>query len=190
MVYEAMKRALAPLGIYRGDAEALSHELAAYSAELEALYEKLGLLMRERFIGTAEDIGLAVYEELFGPVRTGESAQSRREMLRLRMNLGEGDFTPAGMRRAMDSLGVSCQISEFPTLNKLNITATSDCSHAMQAFIRREAEKLAPAHLEFQITFNTLTWSEIDGLDLTFAQSDASDLSWNELDNRTHEDIE
>lgn len=189
MVYESMKRSLEPPGVYRSDAQALEWELRAYAEGLEALYEELGSLMRERFISTAEDIGLRVYEELFGPDRTGESAQSRREMLRLRMNLGEGDFTPAGIRRALDSLGLSYQISEFPALNWLTVTATTDCSDAMQAFIRREAEKMIPAHLEFQITFNTLTWSDIDGLDLSFAQSDALNLSWDELDNRKPEDI-
>ena len=190
MVYEAMKSSMAPLGIYGTDPPELDRELTVYAEELEALYEELGVLVRERFIGTAEDIGLSVYEALFGPDRTGESAESRREKLLLRMNLGEGDFTPAGIRRALDSFGLSCQISEFPTLNRLNITAVTDYTEAQQAFILREVEKIIPAHLDFQMTFNTMTWSDIDGLDLSFTQSDALDLSWNELDKRRPGDTE
>lgn len=190
MVYEAMRSSLTPLGSYGSHAPILELELTVYAGELEALYEELAVIGRERFISTAEDIGLSVYETLFGPERTGESAESRREKLLLRMNLGEGDFTPAGIRRALDSLGVSCQISEFPTLNRLNITAATDLTEAQQAFILREVEKIVPAHLDFQMTFNTMTWDDIDGLDLTFTQSDALDLSWDELDKRKPEDTE
>lgn len=187
MVFETMKSSMAPLGLYGDDTPELDCELTVYAAELEALYDELGFLAREGFIASAEDIGLSVYEELFGPERTGENAESRRAKLLLRMNLGDGDFTPAGIRRALDSFGLICQISEFPTLNKLNITATTDYTEAQQAFILREVEKIVPAHLDFQMTFNTMTWMDIDGLDLSFAQSDALDLSWDELDKRKPE---
>lgn len=185
MVYETMKRSLAPIGLYRPDAEISDRELHVFAEELERLYTELDGMFRERFIGTAEDVGLRVYEELFGPSRDGESVEKRRELLMLRMNLGESDFTPAGIRRALDSLGLEYQISEFPTLNRLNITATTNCSQAQQAFILREVGKIVPAHLEFQMTFNTMTWADIDALDLSFSQSDQNDLTWRELDERT-----
>ena len=35
------------------------------------------------------------------------------------------------------------------------------------------------------MTFNTLTWADIDALELSFSQSDQNDLTWQELDERT-----
>ncbi|OON84779.1 hypothetical protein B0D78_12440, partial [Pyramidobacter sp. C12-8] len=66
-------------------------------------------------------------------------------MLRLRMNLGEGDFTPAGIRKALDSFGLEYTLSEFPHSGQLNVTAAADYSRAQKAWIRREVTKIIPA---------------------------------------------
>ncbi|MBQ3329837.1 MAG: DUF2313 domain-containing protein [Ruminococcus sp.] len=184
-VSERLNHALSPVGIYTAGADALSWELTAYSVELERLYTDLGVLFRERFITTAQDIGLKAYEELFGPERTDESTADRREKLLLRLNLGGGDFTPVGVRRALDSFGLEYTISEFPSIGKMTVTATTDYSQAQQAWIRREVEKIIPAHIEFQLTFNTMTWAQWDALDRTFAAIDGEDMTWRQIDNRT-----
>lgn len=184
-VYENLVRRTAPVGIYAADAEALDWELKTYASELERLYTRLGEMFRERFLSTAQDEGLAAYERLFGPVRSGESAAVRRRMLKQRIELGDGDFTPAGIRKALDSFGLTYVISEFPHLNKLNVISQTDYSEEQQAWIRREVEKIIPAHIEFQLTFNTLTWAQWDALDRTFHAIDAEDNTWRQIDNRT-----
>ncbi len=186
MIYEKMKAATEAVGVYSPDAVNLGHELRVYAEELDLLYEDLDDMFRERFISTAGELGLSAYEELFGPVRSDLSLAERRERLYLRMNLGEGDFTLAGIRKALDSFGLSCTIDEYPELGRLNITATTDYSPREQAYIRGQVSKIIPAHIEFQLTFNTLTWDQIDALDLTFAQFDEEDLTWNELDLRSN----
>ncbi|MBQ3264328.1 MAG: DUF2313 domain-containing protein [Ruminococcus sp.] len=185
-VFERLRASLSPVGIYDSDAEVLSVELKAYADELELLYDQLGAMFRERFIETAQDAGLAAYESMFGPVRSEESVEGRRAMLQLRMNLGGGDFTPAGIRRALDSLGLEYTISEFPHIGKLNVTATADYTQAQQIWIRREVEKIVPAHVEFQLTFNSLTWAQIDAFDRTYQTIDGADLTWAQIDNRTY----
>ena len=182
---EKLLRRHLTVGIYDDDAEALWQELKAYAAELDLLNSELQRIFRERFITTAEDEGLSRYEELFGPDRTGESAESRREMLLLRMNLGNGDFTLGGLQRALDSLGLDCVISEFPAIGRLNVTAVTDYSPARQAWIRREVAKLIPPGIEFQLTFNTMTWTQWDALDRTFAAIDAENSTWHDIDERT-----
>ncbi len=183
-VYEAMRRRTGAVGIYDDNAPVLEWELESYAEELERLYTELDGMFRERFISTAEAVGLREYEELFGPERSDWSVEKRREMLHLRMNLGEGDFTPEGIRKALESFGLSYVLSEFPDLNRLNIAATADYSDAEQGFILREVSKIIPAHIEFQLTFNTLTWDDIDAMNKTFSEIDAEDLSWAELDAR------
>ena len=186
MVYESMKASVAPLKIYGEQALNLDLELRVYAEEIELLYSQLDSMFRERFIGTAQNEGLTVYEELFGPERSNESVERRREMLNLRMNLGEGDFTPGGIKKALDSLGLDSIISEYPELQKLNIIAvTEDYTLEEQAFIEREIAKIVPAHLEFQITFNTLTWGQLDDMDRSFYDIDAENLTWKQADTRT-----
>lgn len=182
MVLESMKKALAPLMIYRSGAPHLGKELRTYADEIELLYAELDGILPERFLATATDRGLREYEELFGPARDTLPVEDRRERLRLRLSLGEEDFTPAGIRKTLDSLGLSYIISEFPSLNRLSIVAQSDYTKAEQSFIAAEVAKIVPSHLEFQMVFNTLMWSELDARDLTFAALDGSDLTWDEID--------
>lgn len=184
-VFETMKAALAPIGVYGDDTPVLDAELYACSSEIERMYAELDAMFKERFISTAEDIGLSEYEKLFGPVRSGESASHRREMLLLRMNLGGGDFTPAGIRKALDSLDLHYTVSEYPTMSCLNIVATGDYTAAEQAFISREVSQIVPAHLKFQLSFNSLTWDQIDAADERFSDYDNDDLTWQQLDLRT-----
>ena len=185
MVLETMKKALAPIGVYDTSAPGLNAELKAYADELERLYEKLGGILPERFTATATAEGLSVYEEYFGPARTDKTLAERRAMLRQRLSLGGADFTPAGVRRALDSFGLDYTISEFPSAYQLVITAQTDHDRAEQRFISREVAKIIPAHIEYQMVFNTATWSELDSRDMTFADLDGDDLTWDDIDSIT-----
>lgn len=184
-VFDKMKERLSAVGIYGDDAVALSWELRAYAAEIELLYADLGEMFRERFITTAQDLGLSEYERIFGPVREEESTEERRRLLLLRLNLGNDDFTVNGIRRALDSFGLTYTISEFPEIGKMNVLATTDYSPAEQAWIKNEVSKIVPAHIEFQLSFNTMTWEHWDDLNRTFSAIDSEDLTWDQIDNRT-----
>lgn len=181
-VYENMKEAIGAIRLYDADAPHLSAELRAYADELERLYDGLDGLLPERFLLTAGDRGLSAYEEMFGPARTGTALEERRRLLKLRFSLGGGDFTPGGIRQALDSFGLEYVIAEFPHFNRLNIIAQTDYTKAQQAFIRRETAKIIPAHIEYQLVFNTLTWSELDARDRTFASLDHENLTWEQID--------
>ena len=177
-----MRTALAPLLIYRSNAPYLRVELRTYADELERLYAELDAMLAERFIATAEDSGLREYEELFGPACDTLPTQTRRERLLKRLSLGEGDFTPAGVRKALESCGLACTVTEFPALNRLNLVATADYTKAEQALIRREVAKTIPPHIEYQLVFRTMTWSEHDARNKTFAALDGDSLTWEEID--------
>ena len=180
--YENMKAALGAITLYDPDAPNLSAELRAYADELDRTRSELDALLPERFLQTAGDRGLSEYEEMFGPAMSGLSLEERRRRLLLRMTLGGGDFTPAGICRALDSFGLDYAIAEFPALNRLNITAQSDYSKAQQDLIRQETGKIIPAHIEYQLVFNTLTWAQLDARDKTFAQLDNDNLTWEQID--------
>ena len=187
MIYERMKERTGTAGIYSDDAERLSVEIRVYAEELERSRETLDRLLRERFVTTAQDEGLGAYERLFDAVTEGKTVEQRRESLLLRMSLREDDFTPAGIRRALDSLGVSYDLNEYPVQRRVNITVTSDHTLKEQAFIRSQVSGMIPAHLICQLSFNTLTWQELDNMNRTFSSIDSEDMTWDQIDNRQNE---
>lgn len=184
-VFEKMKEHLSKVRVYDDDAVVLGWELKAYAAEVERLYTELREMFRERFISTAQDMGLSAYEKIFGPVREDETAEERRRLLLLRLNLGNNDFTVGGFKKALDSFGLSYTISEFPAIGRMNVLATTDYSTAEQAWIKNEVSKIVPAHIEFQLSFNTMTWDQWDALNMTFGAIDNDDMTWEQIDNRT-----
>ncbi len=181
MVLESMLHSMEPLMIYRADAEHLIHELSTYADEIDRIYVELNTILPEAFLATAVDRGLREYEELFGPAREALTPAQRRTLLRQRMSLGEGDFTLAGIQKALDSFGLEYTISEFPRMNRLNIIAQTDYTKAEQAFIDREVSKIIPTHLDYQMVFNTLTWEQLDARNKTFEELDLDNLTWEQI---------
>ena len=181
-IYSHMRAALRAIRLYNLRAEHLSAELHAYADELERLDDDLEDLLPERFLHTAKDKGLSAYEELFGPARSDLSLRDRRRLLLLRLSLGSGDFTPDGIRQALDSFGLDYVITEFPAYDRLNIIAQTDYSQEQQNFIRTETAKIIPAHIEYQLVFNTLTWSELDARNKSFTELDGDNLTWEQID--------
>ena len=182
MVLDSMKRAIGAVGIYDVSAPALNAELSVYSDELERLYTALAAILPERFLSTAGDEGLSAYERLFGPARSSMSPSERRQRLKQRFSLGGGSFTVEGVEQALDSFGLSYLIDEHPAYDRLNIIAQTDYSRAEQAFIAAEVGKIIPAHIEYQMVFNTLMWSELDARDKSFSQLDNDNLTWEQID--------
>jgi hypothetical protein len=182
MVLDSMKRALGAVGVYDLSAPTLSAELRAYADELERLYTALAAIPPERFLSTAGDEGLSAYERLFGPVRSTLSLSERRQRLKKRFTLGGSSFTPAAIAQALDSFGLSYIIDEHPAYNRLNIIAQTDYTEAEQAFIAEQVGKIIPAHIECQMVFNTLMWSELDARDKRFSELDNDNLTWEQID--------
>lgn len=182
IAYENMKKALSAVRLYDPDAPNLSAELHAYADELDRAQDEWEALLKEGFLTTAEDRGLSEYEEMFGPAREELSVADRRRMITARIALGKGDFTPAGICRALDSFGLSYVVAEFPTHDRVNIIAQTDYSKAQQNLIRQETAKIIPAHIEFQMVFNSMTWAQLDARNKTFIQLDNDNLSWEQLD--------
>ena len=182
MILDSMQKALEPIKLYDTEAPQLTAELRAYADELEILNGELSSLICERFVYSATEYGISRYEEMFGPVRDDLSLSERRRLLRLRLTQGNGDFTPAGIRQALDSFGLEYVISEFPTFDRVNVIAQTDYNEAQRSFIKREVGKIMPAHVEYQMVFNTLTWDELDARDKTFSGLDNDDLTWESFD--------
>ena len=185
----SMKKKLSPLGLYRLDHSHIEDELYVYALELDRIREESDRLLREMFLSTAMEEGLSMMERMFSRPHTQLSVQTRREMLQKRLCLGLSDFTLEGLRTALDSFHLSHTICEYPSLNKLVVLAQGDYPENEEKWIESEAQKFVPLHLEFQLDFNSLSWEEIDGRDLTYATFDSENRTWKTLDKLRASDI-
>lgn len=181
--YQSMRAALAPTGLY-ADAGAIAMELWAYAQELDRVYEELDEILDDGFIITAGAQALGEIERIFGPERVATLAQ-RRQMLLQRIPLGNGSFTPEQFMQGLASLGLQCEVAEYPHLNRMNILAQGNYTEAEKSFITAEVQKLSPAHLEVQVVFNTLTWQQWDDRNRDFSTLDQQNLTWDQIDSQS-----
>ena len=179
-----MISAMGAVGLY--DLTPGSHiynEMRTYAESFDALYEAIDDILDECFIQTADDIGLEMYEELTGRIRDDLTLEKRREMALALVNIKPDDFTPDGAERFFDSLGLECEITEYPqNFEMLIIPTAGEYSRSEQERIRERAEEFMPCHITCTVEFRDADWDTYDGLDNTFDDWDALDFTWNALD--------
>ncbi len=186
--YLSMKKALNDTGLYDFQNTTVDCEISAYSVELERLDSLQNRMLKEAFFQTASTYGLTNYELIYGPIMDNLPLQKRREMLIKRESINRNDFTLSGFDKALSSFNMDYVIDEFPKFNRIMVYAEGDYTQANKEWIRSQVEKILPAHLEWQVLFNSISWDKLDAKDLTFTAFDALDMSWDDFDNLTEED--
>lgn len=182
---EQMLLLLRPLGIYTLEEESLVYcELASYAKGFALVYDRLALLYREAFLPTAESFGLDYLEQLMGfPANNKLDLERRRELLRYTISLAAGDYDLEGMKNGLRSIGLDAEIEEDRENERLYITANAFLGNFISYDrLKRDAQKILPAHLEVIFEFGNFTWDAFDAKDKTFDQLDARDFSWDEFE--------
>lgn len=186
--YISMKKALFDTGLYDFQNTTVNCEISAYAVEIERLDSLLNRMLNEAFFQTASTYGLTNYELIYGPTMDNLPLNKRRDMLIKRESICRKDFTLSGFDKALTSFNLDYVIDEFPRFNRVMVYAEGDYTEAQKEWIRSQVEKILPAHLEWQVLFNSISWDELDEKDMTFTEIDALDMSWDDFDNLTEED--
>lgn len=186
--YLSMEKALSDTGLYEFENTTVNCEILAYSVEIERLNNLLNRMLKEAFFQTAGSYGLTNYELIYGPSMDNLPLQKRRDMLIKRESINRKDFTLSGFDKALSSFNMEYVINEFPQFNRVMVYAEGDYTDARKEWIRSQVEKILPAHLEWQVLFNSISWDKLDEKDLTFTAFDTLDMSWDDFDNLTEED--
>ena len=114
-VLESLLSRLSPIKLYSlKEGGNTYNELSAFAVGLEILRFELSEMLLECFLSSAESYGLSRYERLWGGEREHLPTDKRREMLISRSSLNLNDFTPQGVSKIFDLLGVAGTINEFP----------------------------------------------------------------------------
>lgn len=179
---ERLQQALRPLGVYRIKNEGLLFaELSAYAAALSLLDEKMSGLEREAFISTAEDEGLSKRERLFTNEKQSVSLLDRRHMLLYRAAVKRSDFTVSALEKALTAAGMRAAVYENPggtvAIHCIELIGRYD-----EATAKKAAEEFLPAHLNFVFDFRRMKWSDVEAQSLTFSQMDQKDMTWAQID--------
>ncbi len=182
--FDNMSEAMSAFGIYDlliGDV--ILRELECYSAVMDDVSDNIDDAIGECFIETAEESGLAEYEKIVGPVRNSLSLADRRNMIKSMIALTANDFTPSGLQRFFNSLGIVCDVVEDPCFYNILITPRArNYSSAEKRFIKERVAGFLPCHLDFVVEFRTANWNTYDSFSRSFDEWDSMNYSWNKLD--------
>ena len=157
----------------------------AYAAGLALFRQRLEQCRDDLFLATCSLERLARWEELLDlPVARTDEA-SRREMAAVKLSIGEGDFTPEGIRR---SLLAGCRSGSGTGRGFL---PAADPGHRCPDHRRLPdpgrsqgpgAGRMLPAHLEVEFDIGVLTWEMFEAIGLDFAAWDSRDFTWEWFD--------
>ena len=115
------------IGLYRLTfGETISFELRAYSEILDELFDDINELSQEGFVSTAVGYGLAAYEKMNGPEKTGTPVELRRKMIGSLININVNDNNVEGIKKFFRSLNVECTVMESPSVSDIYIRPTTN----------------------------------------------------------------
>ena len=173
-----------PLRVYdRSEGSHIFRELQAYAAGLELFRQRLKRCRDDLFLATCSLERLARWEELLDlPVaRSGEA--SRRKMAAVKLSLGEGDFTPEGIRRSLLASGLEAALQEEFSRRLIRVTdARIIGGYQTLDEVKQQVRRMLPAHLEVEFDIGILTWEMFEGFGLDFAAWDRRDFTWEWFD--------
>lgn len=180
----SMTALLDPLRLYDlSEGSHIFRELQAYAAGLELFRQRLKRCRDDLFLATCSLERLARWEELLDlPVaRSGEA--SRRKMAAVKLSLGEGDFTPEGIRRSLLASGLEAALQEEFSRRLIRVTdARIIGGYQTLDEVKQQVRRMLPAHLEVEFDIGILTWEMFEGFGLDFAAWDRRDFTWEWFD--------
>ena len=165
---------LSPLGIYSLSRTSLVYkELKVYAYAFLSITQYINSILREAFVSSAENDGLALKEQLFGSERPDLTVSERRERLITLLSLCSDDFTEDDIRNQLLLSGISNGFTadaQNETFALLSLPQTNDPVEL--SVYSKAVDKIAPAHLFPLINIGEMTWDSIDGYNHTFWEWD------------------
>ena len=207
--WESMVALLDPLRLYDLSPESfVSRELMAYAAGLALFRQRLEQCRDDLFLATytgwrqaglagavSATVGIVLpafllfwglsfcFEELLDlPVARTDEA-SRREMAAVKLSIGEGDFTPEGIRRSLLAAGLEAELEEDFSQRLIRVTdARIIGGYQTLDEVKAQVRRMLPAHLEVEFDIGVLTWEMFEAIGLDFAAWDSRDFTWEWFD--------
>ncbi len=183
-VISTLVKNLQPLNLYSLNKSSKVYcELSVYAKEFELLISQFELLLRECFVQTAQTYGLDNIEHIYMQPATNLATEVRRKRILDRLNINDGNYTLEGVKKSIECFGVeNFEILEYPKRNLLVVELYSEYTEDELQFIKSEIKKLVPADNAFCVYFDGISWATFELKNLTFAQIETLDYTWETID--------
>jgi hypothetical protein len=181
-VLDSMIKKLTPLGIYEFGNTMVKKELEVYAQELQSIRDDLDTIHSETFIQTAQLYGLTEREKIYSKSSPELPLQTRRTMLLKRYATNEKGASLSAISDYAASLGATVTVTEYIPYTLVVVDVVGSVfTEEMQDFIKEQMISIMPAHLLVEVYFNGAQWSEINSASSTWAQWDAQNRSWQDI---------
>lgn len=159
--------------------------LDAAGAQLDLLSDEIEALLCDLFLQGASIERLNVLEGSLRPQRSASPPELRQKMLRAHMAICPDKGTLADYGTMLPAAGVQGRLKEGEGGLRVCCAALLGLT---EAEVRSELDALLPAHLlwELEPMFN---WLTMEACARSFAEWDALDFTWAELDELTREEL-
>ena len=175
---------LRPLGIYDLNAPFSGGELDTEGQALDGAEDFLEEVGRETDLTSARDWGLENLARLFVRRPVADSPQALGQALAALLRIGGDSFTLEAINDTISGCGVHAQVSETG-VGSVQVRFP-DTVGVPQGFdqLKKIVEDILPAHLAIEYWFWYLTWNELEAKFSCWADIEALDLTWEQLETR------
>lgn len=161
--YQHLQQLLHPLRVYRLDSGASGAELFAEGETLDRVMDMLDAGEREAIPYTAEDEGLAAYEEIMPFVPGFSDDLQRRQAIMALLRIDWCSFTLEALRSTLSGCGVAVGLneSEIPETVEVVILGVRGVPDNFDDIAWR-VEQILPCHLDILYVFTFMIWRELE----------------------------
>lgn len=156
----------------------------AQGSEVADLWSTLDDILKQFYVETATEWGLALWEQMLGiESYAGKPLDQRRSRIISKLR-GMGTVTINLIKNVAESYdGGTVEVTEQPELYQITITFVDTRGVPPNIEDLKEAiEEIIPAHLGVVYQYRYLIWDELDALNLTWDELDALNLTWDEFE--------
>ncbi len=152
--FTSMSRKLSKTGLYNVSPGSIIYaELMAYAEGLDIYYNALDELLRECFVTTAEDCGLAMREKYLCKCNIYDTVEGRRKSIIAALSLCNTDYVRSGYQKVLDIFGIEGKFTEDFENGKIIFNCISSIPENKLEQIKEQFGAFMPCglNLEFNI---------------------------------------
>lgn len=172
-----------PLGVYSSEGIYNAAEIAALGSGLDLCGGAALTLESESIVSTAEDYGLAAYEEILPQRPVSSNLTNLRSALTALLRIDESCFTIAALNDTIIGCGVKATVSETDTHGVVRVVFP-DVRGVPDNIrrLRQVIEGIIPCHLETVYEYRYTQWAELMNYFGSWAEIEAENLTWREVE--------
>lgn len=177
-----LRELLRPLGVYNLEAPFSGGELDTEGTALDGAEGTLEEVGREVDLTSARDWGLENLARLFVRRPVAGTPEELGQALAALLRIGGDSFTLEAINDTISGCGIRAQVSETGVGSvQVRFPGTAGVPEGFEQ-LKKIVEDILPAHLAIEYWFWYLTWAELEAKFSCWADIEALDLTWEQLE--------